>query len=112
MLGEVFDFAKESPAILEDSQQMAPRVSENDIAFFFPFMYVSEFTTQLCEFKSISSMLIPSVLMIDQQKNVNSEQTVMKLMMRWRWWCLYDFVRLVHKGGNTLYEIQYMTTNT
>lgn len=35
MLGEVFDFAKESPAILEDSQQMAPRVSENDIAFFF-----------------------------------------------------------------------------
>lgn len=71
MLGEVFDFAKESPAILEDSQQMAPRVSENDNAFF-PFMYVSEFTTKLCEFKSISSMLIPSVLMIDQRKK--SEQ--------------------------------------
>lgn len=73
MLGEVFDFAKECPAILEDGQQMAPRVSENDIAFFPPpFIYLSEFTTKLCEFKSISSMLLPSVLMIDQWKK--SEQ--------------------------------------
>lgn len=33
MSGEVSDFSKRESAILEDGQQMAPRISKNDIAF-------------------------------------------------------------------------------
>lgn len=77
LTGEVSDFSKVEPADLEDAHQMAPTVCENDTAFLhfhpgkktFAFEHIkthTELITQLYKFTYILSILLLSVLMINQ----------------------------------------------